>query len=51
MTTMSSKSIIVTFLIFVVVTGVINIRPSTSQLVTQSEVGPKITRDSSLRQR
>jgi hypothetical protein len=49
MATMSSKRIIVIFLIFVVVTGVINITPSTSQLVTQSEVAPRITRDSNLK--
>jgi glucose/arabinose dehydrogenase len=49
MATMSSKRIIVILLIFVVVTGVINITPSTSQLVTQSEVAPRITRDSNLK--
>jgi hypothetical protein len=42
-------NILVTFLIFVVVTGAINVTPSTSQLVFQFGEGPRITGDSNLK--
>jgi aldose sugar dehydrogenase len=49
MATMSYKVIIFTFLIFVLLTGTINLTPATSQLVTQTGKGPTIIRDNNLK--